>query len=310
MRRYIICTIVTLSLLLSLAIGLSAFGIGACASRDRYSCGLYRFQQSKIETSAAPVDTVMFGDSSLGNDVDAKTFMHLRGKPTLNLALNGAMGFPVVYLQMQDAFEKRKVRNAIVMLSPEAFRHGFNRGAEFYVSAADGRLSLLYGVSKVVGFQSTLSLVKMLFDKDVLNAGVNRLLWNETDIGECRGCANWDYVLQSNKHVAAGEGDLIKWQAPRDDFDPFLKRIASLCQEYDVNCVYVHGPIMREVLDLNPTYVAKINQKIEGAGLNLAATDPIEIPADEVGNAVNHVRPDLRPAYTLKVYQQVQAFLR
>ncbi|MET1028606.1 MAG: hypothetical protein ABWY00_15670 [Dongiaceae bacterium] len=309
MRAYLLLSGCILLLLLAIALPISYAGIGQCVSRDANSCGLFRFQERKVAAAATPIDTVFFGDSSLGNAIDNRLFSSLLGKPTISLALNGSMGLPVIYLQMKSVFEQRQVRNAVIMLSPEGYRHHFEKGADPFVEAGKTEPETFFGVSPLVALDSVASLVNMLFDSDILRAGFDKLFYGEEINGECRGCDSLDYVEQTNKHVQRGIGDMSTWNGPYSDYDPFLRLMASLCRRHHVNCVYMHGPLMQDVMDLNPGYVTKVDAKLAKAGLPLVAAQPIPIPTDEVGNAVNHVRPELRPVYTQRIYAALQPYL-
>lgn len=307
MRQYILRCASLLLLLLLCALPVSFAGMSACVGSDRDACGLYRHQEQKIATVAA-LDTAFFGDSSAGNAVDAAHFSTLLGRPVMNFALNGTMGLGLAYLQMRELFARVAVRHAVIFLSDESYRHQFDHGADYFVGAAKARPGILFGISPATSLDTATSYVTMLFDASVLHAGINRLIFSEDDPGECRGCDQLDYVQQSDKS-GLDNGAIRKWNGPYKDYLPFLKRIAALCSQYKVECRYMHGPILQKPLDLNPDYVAKVNAMVTKAGLVLAAPQPIIIPDAEVGDSPNHVRPDLRPVYTERIYDQLKDWL-
>jgi hypothetical protein len=310
MRRYVLQLCLTLGFLFCVALSISYVGIGPCVSGDANSCGLVQYQQDKVKAITGPLDTAFFGDSSLGNAVDAAHFSQLRGRPVANLALNGSMGLPVIYLQMKDTFEQIPVRNAVIMITPAQFRHRFDHGAVFFAAVAKDKPDLLVGTSWHVIWPSIKSLATMLVDATAFQDGLNYLLFDRVTQGRCIGCSDRDYVRQSNKSVEMGLRDLTTWNGPYSDYDPFLKRIAKLCRRYAVNCLYMHGPLMEDAMELNPDYSSWVDRHVNHAGLTLVNEQPIEIPDDEVGNAVNHVQPELRPAYTDRVFQQLNPLLK
>jgi hypothetical protein len=310
MHRYLRNIAIMLGGLFLFALLVSVQGITQCAGADRYSCALLRFQKDKVAVGQPDYHLAFFGDSSLGNAVDARQLASLEQKPVINLALNGAMGLPVIYLQMKDVLAHRHIRNAVIMLSPEAYRHHYNRGASLYVSEAFRQPGLLFGISPRIAFANSLALFQMLFDADIQQSGLLRLLALPEPPADCPGCAEIDYVRQNGKRVSPESNDLGLWKGPYKDYDPFLQRIADLCRQNNVNCLYMHGPIMREVLDKNPDYIAAVDKHLAKVGLPVVAAEPIVIPDSDVGNAINHVRPDLRPAYTAMVFDAVKPFLR
>lgn len=309
-RQYVMRIAACLALLLGLAVLISVNGLDNCIGADRYSCGLLHYQQKKIAGSSKSIDLAFFGDSSLGNAVDAKQLSEISHQSIVNLALNGAMGLPVIYLQMKEALAQPHIRNAVIMLSPEAYRHHYKRGSALFVSQTYAKPDLLLGISPRVAFSNGLALSEMIFDEDVQRAGLRYILGGPAEVLECPGCADLDYIVQSDKRVTPGDSDLSLWKGPYRDYDPFLERIVDLCQRYQVNCLYMHGPIMQEALDNNPTYVSAVDRKIEKFGLMLVAAMPIIIPDDDVGNAINHVRPDLRPLYSERIFKILQPMLK
>lgn len=309
-RAYVLQLGATLLLLLGAALVISYVGISPCISGGAASCGLVQYQKQKVQSLDGPIDTVFFGDSSLGNAVDAAHFQQLSGRPSLNLALNGAMGLPVIYLQMKDTFEQVSIRNAVIMVTPAQFRHRFKHGAILFAAAAKAVPGTLLGTSWHVVLPSIISTVKMLFDAAAFEDGFAYLVFNRENHGDCPGCLERDYVWQSDKSVSPGAGDLTVWKGPYPDYDPFLKRIATLCRDYAVNCLYMHGPLMEDAIELNPDYTSLVDRRINRAGLKLVGDQPIVIPDEEVGNAVNHVLPQLRPIYTERIFKDLQPLLR
>jgi hypothetical protein len=308
MRRYILQATGILLLLLVLALCLSYIGMGACVGSDRNACGLYRHQLQKI-AAATDIDTAFFGDSSAGNAIDAAHFSTLLGRPAMNFALNGTMGLPMAYLQMQNLFARVPVRHAVIFLSDESYRHHFEHGAEYFAAAGKDEPGIIFGLSPRTSLDVGIAYVTMLFDADVLHAGFNRLVLGRDDHGECRGCDLRDYIQQSDSKKALDSGDLNKWNGPYKDYAPFLHKIARLCAQYQVDCRYMHGPMLQQALDKNPDYAAHVDDMVTKAGLALADPQPIVIPPDEIGDALNHVRPDLRPLYTERIYGVLKPWL-
>ena len=214
----------------------------------------------------------------------------------------------VTYDQLQDALKDHRIRNLVIMFTPAGFRHRFKLAAEGYVFTTGGDLRRA-AVSPTVFFRSLLALSRMLFDIRSLSAGARRLAFGTETIGDCTGCDQLGYPRQTRSGFR-DNGDLTRWRGPVKDFDPFLARIAALCRAAGVNCLYMHGPIAQFALDNNPGYIAKVNAKVAAAGLQLVDPQPIVLPEGETGDAINHVRPDLRAAYTEKIYREIAPLLK
>jgi hypothetical protein len=310
MRRYVLSIAGLLALLLSGALTVSWFGIDQCTLLDRDICGLYHYQAAKLAAAPDRIDLLLLGDSSLGNGVDAKALSTRAGKSVLNLALSGgALGLPAIETQLRAAVARTRIDNLVVMLSPETYRRHFSASADGFVLANGGDPRPLLALPPKLALRALVSLLSFLFDSGVQADGIHYLLTGARDLGDCTGCAALDYIAQDPDEKLTAD-DIKKWRGPFDDFDPFLERIADLCRAHDIHCLYMHGPIIQAALDLNPGYVGKINAKVAEAGLREVAPEPIVIPPDEVGDSVNHVRPDLRRAYTEKIYAAIAPLLR
>ncbi len=55
----------------------------------------------------------------------------------------------------------------------------------------------------------------------------------------------------------------------------YIARIAALCDEHGVTCVYAHGPIFEGYCQQATDYVATLNEGIRAAGLEVVPQTPI-----------------------------------
>lgn len=310
MRGYVLTLAGLLLSLLAAALTVSWFGIDQCTLLDRNICGLWHYQQAKLAAAPDKIDLLFLGDSSLGNGVDAKTVAAKRGKTVLNLALSGStLGVPAIETQLQEAVQRRKITNLVVVLSPETYRRKFSANDDGFILANRGDPGRILSLPPALAVEAAGALVRFLFDSGVQADGFRYLMTGRRDLGDCNGCAARDYIAQEPDGKPT-DAELREWRGPFDDFDPFLARIGKLCRAHAINCLYMHGPIIQKALDLNPGYVAKIDAKVEAAGLRLIAPDPMIIAPDEVGDSVNHVRPDLREVFSAKIYDTIAPLLK
>ncbi|GAB2178228.1 hypothetical protein [Dongia sp. agr-C8] len=311
MRRYALTLFGLLLLLLGGALGVSWFGLDQCTLLDRNICGLYHFQAAKLAAAPERVDLLLLGDSSLGNGVDARAMAAQSGRTVLNLALSGgALGLPAIETQLRQAIRRgMKIENLVVMVSPELYRRRFSASADGFVLANARDPAQVLALPPKLAVKAAASLLSFLFDSGVQADGIRTLMTGARDTGDCTGCATLDYVAQE----AGGKptpDDIKEWRGPYDDFDPFLERIAALCRKQEINCLYMHGPTIQAVLDLNPGYVEKIDAKVGNAGLRLVSPAPVIISPGDVGDSVNHIRPDLRAALSDRIYALIAPLLR
>jgi hypothetical protein len=310
MRRYVLSLLGLMLLLLAGTLVVASFGINQCTLLDRNICGIYHHQEAKLAAAPAKIDILFLGDSALGNAIDAKRVAALSGKTTLSLALSGgALGLPAIATQLEDIAQRATITNLVIMVSPEDYRRRFGSSVDGFVLANHAHLGRILTIPPRFALQAVGSLIRFLFDDGVVTDGWNTLTTGTHDLGDCEGCAELDYIAQEPNGKLTDD-DIKAWKGPVKDYDFFLKRIATLCAQRGINCLYSHGPLIQAVLDLNPGYVAAIDRKLAKAGLQPVSPYPMIIPPDEVGDSVNHVRPDLRGAYTERFYREIAPLLK
>src|SRR5262245_23205910 len=89
----------------------------------------------------------------------------------------------------------------------------------------------------------------------------------------------------------------------------YLGRIATLCRDRGITCVYAQGPVYAHYCRHSAVYLMEVAVSVGAAGLPVAAETPICMEADEVGNAMDHVKPDLKVAYTRRYFERLQPFV-
>src|ERR1700744_5517728 len=115
MKTYLITLAVIVIIALGAMAALAGLGIYACLK-----CDVLTFQESKIATLSPDVDTVILGDSSIGNGLDAKVFSELSHKKTVNLALTGYnYGIGGAYMLLREVLSHVRPRNVVIALSAQ-----------------------------------------------------------------------------------------------------------------------------------------------------------------------------------------------
>jgi hypothetical protein len=66
----------------------------------------------------------------------------------------------------------------------------------------------------------------------------------------------------------------------------------------------------RSACEHSAAYLTELAASVGAAGLDVAADTPICMAADEVGNSIDHVKPDLKASYTQRYFERLQPFVR
>ena len=115
------------------------------------------------------------------------------------------------------------------------------------------------------------------------------------DKGHVRNAIGWNWQTDLNDRVV------------RDVVDP--RTFAELCRRSGTECVWAYGPIYDAYCTQAADYVAKVEAGLVATGLPIVAGTPLCIPEAELGDTVDHVRPDLKDTYTRRYFELLQPYI-
>jgi hypothetical protein len=307
MKTYLgIVTAIILSALVTM-MGLAAVGIYAC-----FECDLLKFQESKI-AALSDVDTVFLGDSSLGYALDARAFSGLSGRKTVNLALTGYnYGFGGAYALLKQLLTKTRPNNVVIALTPQTYALSIAQlnglPIRGFLQASRQSPQKVFAISPFISKEAVEMLSKELFDKRYLSEGIDYLRGKAEPLPGY--FQQFDYLQPSNDKLNVSTV-IESWGVDvTHDYDVFFSKMAQLCHTNGLNCLYMHSTLLELVVGRNRAFIKELGNRIETAGIRVPYKLPIEIPESDIGNTINHVRPNLQPLYTRKFYELLAPLLR
>lgn len=177
-----------------------------------------------------------------------------------------------------------------------------------FVQASRQRPEMMFTVNWKVSLKVAKTAGILLFDKQFLIDGVEYLQGARATVPDYFG--KHDYLEPSKEVLRLVKTFTMAWRPAPSDYDVFFGKIARLCEMHGLNCLYMHAPLVKMVVDQNQKFIADLGNRIEGAGIKVIRPSPIPIPDSELGNTINHIHPDVRQAYTEKIHELVREFLR
>jgi hypothetical protein len=259
---------------------------------------LVRYQEEKIaRLPAGTIDTVLIGDSSLGNGIDIRAFDAAAGVRASSLALTGNFGFGGGLELLRQLAERQPIRNVILVYSIDAMASGSAHSGHFFVSPHPLVEGLSWGAqfsllrvyaSTLLNGRSAAILGGKLVRGDIWQDALPQELYAD------------DYVI-SDAQVAL---DRLDYRVPvkvAPGSTTYLRPIALLCVERKWNCLYAHGPVLARALAASGharTYLVEADRAIEGAGIKVIPNSPVELTDDERGDTVFHASLGKRPDVT------------
>jgi hypothetical protein len=182
-----------------------------------------------------------------------------------------------------------------VMRRPEAF-------AGFYFSAEPSQLLTT----------SPVHILELYFSLKTARRVVEQL-W-KTGIAKPADLFANDYIAQARDRggfspaAEVAAHPLLPKMIAQSQLD-YVKDIAQLCQAHGTACVYAHGPIYDDYCREAGRYREQLDAAIMATGLPIVAGTPVCIPDDEIGDTVDHVRPDLKQAFTRHYLDLLRPYL-
>lgn len=309
MKSYLYILTATITLAFAPMMALSAAGIFSC-----FDCDLLKYQESKIATMTGNVDTVILGDSSIGFAVDARMFSQLSGRNTVSLALTGYnYGIGGAYALLTEVLKRGRPRNVVFALSPQSYALSFAQleglPIRGLIQTFRRRPYRVFAFNANVSRAAARALSQELFDRQFLMAGIGYMR-EGTPPALPADFIKYDYfapymeIMNVNNVIESWGTD------PTHDYDIFFSRLASVCREYELNCLYLHGTLLEFLVERNRAFIHELGVRIEQSGIKVPYALPVGIPSSEIGNSINHIRPSLQPVYTRKFFDLLDPVLR
>lgn len=309
MKRHLLTLWVLATTFLSILMAAAWVGASDCLAR-RNLCDLVRYQVGKLDGLPPRIDTLFLGDSSLGHALDAKLFGDLRGARALNLALTGwNFNLPSYHNMFLRVLERVEVRNMVLFMTPQ----------DFDVTPPLREDPAFRGYIATLGHRNLSGLVRGLLDCPLpiahrfvlsisdqgnLAAGLQALVGSAPPA--CANCGEADYLRQGAAVIhAGGEG----FGPATNRYAPSLARFKEACRHHAVNCLYMNGAVYRPAAENSASMIKTINEQIEAAGFRVIQAAPIALERHEIGDSINHVKPEMKSMVTRRIHALLEPSL-
>ena len=279
--------------------------------------GTVQFEHAKIlksrlahlEATRPPVDIVFVGDSSLGAGIDPELFERMSGRASASLDLTGSFGYVGTANMLERAAERWHPKIAFIVQTTDVAARKPDPLADVETRPEGYRPADLLALARLYASWATVArLGKGLIE---LAEGNQRGKAAEpgrngsTDAGR----ASRDRAALA-RNIAERREDPLE---PRE-IDPAaadsLQRIATICRENGMECVYAHGPLVGEFCVRERPYIERINGLVRAAGLTLLTETPLCLPAERMSDQIDHVAAGYRDDATSVYYALAASLLQ
>lgn len=268
---------------------------------DAGNLALFDYQLEKLEDGTA-AEIAFIGDSSLGHTIDADLFGELAGQRTVNLALTARYGYGGSYNMLRHLLTRHDPQFVIVLHNVGMLAEpGSPAGYHLTWPGLDPNETSPIDLLKIyLRFDAVRGLLQCVQDA----------CWNDPEALPIVD----DYPPQGEAMGRKPTNAEVR-QDPllREDIDfersRFLRLIAETCEERHITCLYAHGPIFAPYCTVSSEYLEHAGAVVRAAGLPVVKGTPVCVPWSHLGDAQDHVRPELKQRYTSLYYRLLMPYL-
>lgn len=264
------------------------------------------YQLNKIKSvSFSNIDTIVVGDSSGGNAIDSKYLDEISGLKSENLCLTGSWGIlgslgiikksleenpsinNIIIIQTLDIWEREYSKESILELfnfRDQVAYLSFNQLAGYYFNPKEIWWTTKYLIKQMINTQSNNIKIDM----------------------------NNDYILQNEKKYSNGFKKITK----SDSLDSVklgnskikeLDLLERYCREESLNCIFLNGPIHKEIYDNSQLLKLMIKNKVRPKFSYIKYYPKIfPYEKNKIGDSSDHIDVNFKKESTLMYYNTIK----
>lgn len=244
------------------------------------------YQLSKIQAANFKnTQTIIIGDSSGGNAIDAKYFTQLSGLETQNLCLTGSWGILGSLGILKNAIAKNDtIKNVIIIQTIDIWNRPLARESIFELfSFHDIYISPYTNLNNIIGFfynpKEVWWNIKHLFEAK------NKIAKIDT---------NYDFLEQKKYKFSNGKKNIENLQL----FDTFklsadkkdeLNELQKYCISKNLNCIFIHGPIHQKLIEHSKQYIPTLKHTLPTLFKIKYHSNICSYSEDKIGDSYDHI---------------------
>lgn len=256
------------------------------------------YQIQKIQKlESKNLDTIIVGDSSAGNAINAELFSKLTGQDTVNLSLTGSWGIVGSLGLIKKVYSiKPEIKSVIIIQTLDIWNRPFSDNSIHELFSLNDRLNIL-GLKSIINNEINLKEIKW-FSKYI-----KKKLKNENfpkiDFAN-------DYLMQKKKKQFKSFKSLKMISSGKiKEF----KLLEDFCNSKKLNCIFFNGPIHENVINKSEDFFLEYNSFMKKS--NIIYFDKIFQYKDNIiGDSLDHISPDYKDSITKEYAIEIKKYLK
>ena len=275
-----------------------------------------RYQIAKLEDNV-PIETLIVGDSSAGNALDADYFSKLSHQKTKNVALTGSFGLAGTFEIMNEALQNNPdIKNIVIMHTLDIWRRPFakegifelNRGQHLnFWSSYFSRSPFLEYLEYATQFKNIFRFCRSVLEHTPLKAFIpekSQIILIDKE---------HDYLRQESKTYANGERTLKGNEKLSSIIDQknldVVYMIDDWCGVHHIRCIYLHGPVHKGVFQNSLSEVDAIHTALKNTQHMRVLNQVFFYENSKMGDSINHIAVPFKKELTQEYFEAVQGYL-
>lgn len=266
---------------------------------------LRKYQINKIEKKEFQnVSTIIVGDSSAGNAIDAKYFSELSNLTTANLSLSGNWGvFGSLGIIKKAIAKNKNINNIIIIHTLDIWERQLPQKS----------ILELYTLKETLQYLDMGTILSYFFNPKEISSNL-KALFSSKNISENIDKDN-DYVIQK-KEKYSNDALHIKTNMSfnslkiNNDKLSELQALQSFCIENRLNCIVLKGPIHSTIAQNSHLYIKKIDELFKNKIHIPYIDNTFSYPKKCIGDSLDHIDIKCKKDVTNDYFQLLKSSLR
>ena len=253
------------------------------------------------------IDTIFVGDSSCGNAISSKFFDSISNLKSKNLALSRSFGLLGSVGMIKKSLEKNpEIKNIIIIHTLDIWDDGYSKESILELFSFK-EIKKYLDIKTVFSYYFNLKEITW-HAKFIMNKFTNKKL-KYIDIKN-------DYIKQENKKYSNkkikvdGRQNLNNIKISKWKFKE-LSLLQELCQDKKLNCLFLNGPIHKEVIQNSKIFVNYMNNQLSNQFSKIKYFQNVSTyEGTKMGDTYDHIDNRFKNEVTYDYYNIIKNYLK
>lgn len=269
---------------------------------------LLEYQKEKMNVAPSRIETVIVGDSSGGNAINASLYSELSNENTLNLCLTGSFGIIGSGNMLEKAIKQFPNLQTVIMIQTlDIWGRDISR-APWWLDTYSFSFSTL-SKNPLPKWRILAAALKYYFTTNHIKLFLMSLFAPNRTAGISE---SMDFIAQAEESYANDDKTIppdatLNNTHIRPENFMALQAIDKHLEGRELSVFFIHGPLHEALVSNSTDYINKINRKLAGSLSNITFIPRItSLPNQQTGDSVDHTAPPYKDTITKRYHDLIK----